>query len=171
MEKWTFSTKWPTQALWKAHQAEKARARHHKRKREGKPAAALEVTSLSGELKQAKAAIAEQLSDYRASSAYLSAAATKTEGEVCDLKQQVRNVIHPRSPMAKLTSSASPQLFGARATIKLFESSARKIAATARNEVDANYKKREATWKKKLEGADETIQCVKQQRKKERPAS
>ena len=93
MGKWTFSTKWPTQALWKAHQAEKARARYHKRKREGQPAAAQEVTSLSGELKQAKATIAEQLSDYRASSAYLSAAATKAEGEVRDLKQQVRNVI------------------------------------------------------------------------------
>ena len=93
MAKWTFSTKWPTQALWKAHQAEKARARHHKRKREGKPTAAQKATSLSGELKQAKAAIVEQLSDYRASSAYLSAAATKAEGEVRDLKQQVRNVI------------------------------------------------------------------------------
>ena len=58
MAKWTFSTKWPTLALWKAHQAEKERARHHKRKREGKPAAAQEVTSLSGELKQAKATIA-----------------------------------------------------------------------------------------------------------------
>jgi hypothetical protein len=64
MAKWTFSTKWPTQpgavarALWKAHQAEKGPARHHKRKREGKPAAAQEVTSLSGELKQAKATIA-----------------------------------------------------------------------------------------------------------------
>jgi hypothetical protein len=51
--------------------------------------------------------------------------------------------------MAKLTSFANPQLFDARATTKLLESSARKIAATARNEVDANYKKREATWKKK----------------------
>jgi hypothetical protein len=94
MAKWTFSTKWPTQALWKAHQAEKARARYHKREREGQPAAAQEVTSLSGELKQAKATIAEQLSDYRASSACLSAAATKAEGEAArDLKQQVRNVI------------------------------------------------------------------------------
>jgi hypothetical protein len=55
MAKWTFSTKWPTQALWKAHQqAENARARHHKRKREGKPTAAQKATSLSGELKQAK---------------------------------------------------------------------------------------------------------------------
>jgi hypothetical protein len=69
MAKWTFSAKWPahTGAVAKAHQAEKARARHHKRKREGQPAAAQNVTSLSGELKQAKAkaTIAEQLSDYR----------------------------------------------------------------------------------------------------------
>ena len=68
--------------------------------------------------------------------------------------------------MAKLTSFANPQLFNARATTKLLESSARKIAATARNEVDANYKKREATWKKKLEGADETMrEAVKKERK------
>jgi len=85
MAKWTFSTKWPTLALWKAHQAEKERARHHKRKREGQPPAAQKATSLSGELKQAKATTAEQLSDYRASSAYLSATATKAEGEVRDL--------------------------------------------------------------------------------------
>jgi hypothetical protein len=49
-------------------------------KREGKPAAAQEVTSLSGELKQAKATIAEQLSDSRASSANLSAAAQSQKG-------------------------------------------------------------------------------------------
>ena len=70
--------------------------------------------------------------------------------------------------MAKLTSFANPQLFDARATTKLLESSARKIAATARNEVEFVYKKREATWKKKLEGADET---VREAAKKERPAS
>ena len=33
-------------------------------------------------------------------------------------------------------------------------------------EVDANYKKREATWKKKLEGADETMrEAAKKERK------
>ena len=68
--------------------------------------------------------------------------------------------------MAKLTSFANPQLFDARATIKLLESSARKIAATARNEVEFVYKKREATWKKKLEGADETMrEAAKKERK------
>ena len=68
--------------------------------------------------------------------------------------------------MAKLTSFANPQLFDARATTKLLESSARKIAATARNEVEFVYKKREATWKKKLEGADETMrEAAKEERK------
>jgi hypothetical protein len=70
--------------------------------------------------------------------------------------------------MAKPTSFANPQLFDARATTKLLESSARKTAATgpARNEVDANYKKREATWKKKLEGADDTMrEAAKKERK------
>ena len=67
--------------------------------------------------------------------------------------------------MAKLTSFANPQLFDARATIKLLESSARKIGATARNEVEFVYKKR-AAWKKKLEGADETMrEAAKNERK------
>ena len=68
------------------------------------------ATSLSGELKQAKATIAEKLSDYRASSAYLSAAATKAEGEVRDLKQrqQQRPNPHPLQTLSCLTPVRPP---------------------------------------------------------------